>query len=231
MTPALFTNLEATGEVFQTLYSWKSPERHWTQKDRAWYVSYSTFFVLIIAVLAILSEYILIVAVIAFVFLWFTQAAIPPQIVTHTINTLGVRTFSKTFKWKNIQHFWFSEKSGVIFLHLEIVDEILFKTDRVRRLSLIVNPEDEVSLFNIMLQSVDYGDKDEIGFNIFARLLHGKYIDVNSYLPEEMQTEEQFNEGAIMPAIPAEPEKKKDSKKHSEEHKKHKKHEDKKGKN
>lgn len=180
----LFTSISGS-KVFEKLYSWEAPEREWSRKDRGWYVAYSLFFILVIAFAAILNEFIFIIAVIAFTFLWFTQAAIPPEIVEHTLTTLGVRTYGKIFKWKNIKHFWFGRRNGIMFLHFEIVDEETFNTTRIQRLSLIIHDEDEEKIFKILINYVDYGDRDEVGYNILTKMINGVYIDISKYLPEE----------------------------------------------
>lgn len=180
--------------MFERLFTWQSPERAWEPKERQWYVLYSLFFVLIILITIILSEYLLTLAIIAFVFLWFTHASIPPDTVEHTVTSLGIKTFDKLYKWNQIKHYWFSIKENVHYLHLDIIEN-LDKPDFMRRLSLIISTEDEEDLFFLLLERVDYGDKDEISFNILTKILHGNHIDISKYLPDEMYSQEEYLEG------------------------------------
>src|SRR5690606_31691562 len=141
MALSLYTDLKTEQEsVFKKLHEWEAPERSWTPKTRSWYVTYSLFFALIVLIAAILREYILILAVIAFAFLWFVQGSIPPQIATYTITSIGIKAFEKLFRFRNIKHFWFSEKND-LFLNLEIVEDD--NPNFVKRVSLIIKPEDE----------------------------------------------------------------------------------------
>jgi hypothetical protein len=185
--------LKKPKQLFNRLYSWSSPEREWEPRNRQWYVLYSLFFILIIFVTVILAEYLLTLAIIAFIFLWFTHASIPPDIMEHTITTIGVKTFDKIYKWKQIKHYWISEKSGIVYLNLDIIENPE-KPDFIRRLSLILNDEDEDEVFYNLLNYLDYGDRDEIGYNIFTKLLHGKHRELSHYLQDEAYTQEQYLE-------------------------------------
>ncbi len=186
MKPKLFTEIDPENP-FTKLFTWESPERMWSPKTKQWYVSYSFFFVVIIGLLALVSEYVLIVAVVAFVFLWFIQGAIPPQIVEHTITTLGIRSFNKLFRWRNIKHFWFSEKENTKFLNLEVAEDE--NPNYVKRVSLIVNDGDDKEIFKILIQYLDYGEREEIGFNPLMRLIHGRHVEVSEYLPKSKEDE------------------------------------------
>lgn len=182
MAKKLFTSIQ-DDNPFKKVYSWTSPERHWVKKDRAWYLTYSFFFVVLIAFLALLSEYIYILAVLAFAFLWFAQAATPPQMVEHTITSLGIRTQETFFKWSNIKHFWFSEKSNILYLNLETIEDK--NPNLVKRVSLLLNPGQDEEIFNILIKFIDYGSKQDIGYNILLQVLQGEYFDSSKYLAED----------------------------------------------
>ncbi len=182
MVNKLYTEL-STENPFTVLFSWKSPERYWYPKNKAWYVSYSLFFVSLIAVLALIGEFILIVAIIAFVFLWFIQGSIPPQETEHTITTLGIRSFDKLYRWRNIKHFWFSYKNDVSLINLEIVEDDNPKF--MKRITLLLNKDDERTIFDILIKYVDYGERDEIGYNFFLKLINGTHIPISHYLVGE----------------------------------------------
>ena len=141
-----------------------------------------------------MGEYILIVAVLAFMLLWFVQATVPPQIVEHIITGLGIKSFGKLYKWSDIKVFWFAKKENVVHLNLDILNEdkpdALFR----RRISLLLNDGDDKQIFDVLIKFIDYGNKDEIGFNIFAQLLYGHYIDIMTYLPEEAEIIEEVSD-------------------------------------
>lgn len=178
----LFTNLEEKENLFKHIFSWRSPDRQWELKGRAWYVSYALFFIILIAINVILQSFFFVVLIIAFAFLWFLQATVPPLVAEHSITSLGIRTYGKVFKWKSIKHFWFSNKAGVIYLNLEILDEYFTKSDRIQRLSIIIDEKIVEKLFDLLIRRTDYGDKSEIGYNFLDRLNVGRYIDISNFL-------------------------------------------------
>jgi len=199
MIQSLHTEIKTiTSNIFTNLFSWKSPERYWVRKERSWYVLYSFFFVVIIAILALLAEYILIIGVIAFVFLWFVQASIPPEIVEHNLTTLGIKSFGKLYKWQSIKSFWISKKEGIKFLNLDIMNESKPDSAFNKRITLLINEDQDSEIFFLLIKYLDYGNKDEVGFNILTHILYGMYIDIFNYLPRESEldgeVEPSFNE-------------------------------------
>lgn len=185
MKTFLHTEINKEGNnVFTKLYSWRSPERYWVPRDRSWFTVYTIFFLLIILIGVLLQEFIFILAVLAFAFLWFVNALIPPEITEHTITTIGIRAFGKLFRWKSIVHFWFSEKEGVVFLHLDTREDD--SKDLVRRISLILNEKDQdKEIFDVLIRFLDFGEKEEISYNYLNRLTDGDYYEIDRYLPEK----------------------------------------------
>ncbi|MEP7103906.1 MAG: hypothetical protein ABI721_04330 [Candidatus Dojkabacteria bacterium] len=185
MKSYLHTDIQTdSNSVFTKLYSWKSPERYWVPRDRAWFTVYTIFFLLIILAGVLLKEFIFILAVLAFAFLWFVNAIIPPEITEHTITTIGVRTYGKLYRWKSIKHFWFSEKDDVVFLHLDIKED---DTKTItKRITLILNePGQDNVIFDFLIRFIDFGEKEEISFSYLTRLTEGKYYEIEKYLPDE----------------------------------------------
>ncbi|MCS7317705.1 MAG: hypothetical protein NZZ41_05285, partial [Candidatus Dojkabacteria bacterium] len=86
----LFTSLDDNLNIqsFKVLYTWSSKDRQWEEKDKFWFASYFLFFVILVAIAVILGYYLLVLSIIAFAFLWFIQAIIPPQEVEHKITTI-----------------------------------------------------------------------------------------------------------------------------------------------
>ncbi len=181
MNTGLHTSLQDNEKiVFKNLVTWSSPERYWEKRDRSWYLAYSLFFVLIISALAILGEFIMILGVLAFMFLWFAQAYIPPKIVDHSITTIGVRAFDNLYKWKEISNFWFSDKNGVKILHLE---QPIEGSKVTKRISMIVDDEGkDQEIFEVLLKYTDYGRKEEVGFNFLSKIINGDYQEIDKYM-------------------------------------------------
>lgn len=192
---ALYTALEKRENLFREIYSWTAPERFWKPKDRSWYVSYGSFFIVIIAFFALLGEFVAIIAVLAFLFLWFVQGSTPPEDAIFTITTLGIKAYGTTYKWKDIQHFWFSETNDAFFLNLDIIKSEIFDEGRLHRIPvLMLDLKTREDIFYTLIRFLDYGEKNEIGFNVLNRMVHGNYVDVNTFLPDEFESQEDINE-------------------------------------
>lgn len=188
--PRFYTNLESDNPaegIFRKLYEWEAPERQWFPKTRAWYVVYAFFFIFIIFIAALLQEYIFIVAIISFSFLWFIQGSIAPQTTLHIITSIGIRAFDQLYKWNDITHFWFSYKGDTLFLNLDIISEDTPNFNR--RIPLIIKKGEDQKIFDLLLPYIDYGDKKEISFNIFTQFINGKYLEISNYMVEEDEDE------------------------------------------
>ncbi len=191
----LFTQIEAKNPI-EYIYSWKSPERIWQEKDKAWYVIYSFIFTAIVALLALIGEWVLIIAVLGFAFLWFVQGSVEPQIVEHVISSVGVKTFNKLYKWADIKCFWFSTKKDAVILNLDLINEdnpdSLFR----RRICLIIDAKDRDHLFEILFTYLEYGEFEDVGINLFTELIYGKYVDLEEFMvkPLEENLEELIEE-------------------------------------
>lgn len=182
----LYTRIKKTAiDYLDDVYAWEAPDRLWQEKGKAWYVTYSFFFIVIIAIGALLGEYIFIIAIIAFAFLWFVQGATPPEVYQHSINSIGIKTFEHLYKWEHISCFWISRKKDDFFLNLDITDQAV--TSSMRRLTLLLPGENQdKEIFFLLIKHLDYGKKSQISANILSSMLHGQYIPVKHYLPDKL---------------------------------------------
>ena len=165
---------------FHSVYEWEAPERQWSAKTRTWYVVYSLFFVCIIFIGALLQEYIFIVAVITFSFLWFIQGSIAPNITTYSITSMGIKVHDKLFKWREIKFFWFSKKGDTLFLNLEVSEDE--SSSFQRRIPLIITKGEDETIFNILVKYIDYGDEQEVYYNFLVAFTSGSYIEIEEYM-------------------------------------------------
>jgi hypothetical protein len=187
----LFTALNKKEEAIKEVYSWIAPERFWKPKEKSWYVSYGTFFIVIIALFALLGEYIAIIAVLAFLFLWFVQGSIPPENAVFKITGLSFYAYGRKYKWKDIKYFWFSETKEALFLNLEIIRSQILEEGRLHRVSILL-PDEKIreDVFYTLIKFLDYGEKEEVSYNFLNKMIHGNYVDVNKFLPDEGISEE-----------------------------------------
>lgn len=171
-----------TGYGVQTQFSWTAPERIWFPKDKAWYLSYAAVTLLIILFL-ILSRYpaypFLILVLIAFLGLWFAQAAIPPHIQQHRILSKGVYTYDGLYTWQEIGRFWIANKKGQMLLHLDFPPAL-----RQPRITLLISAQDTQRIFNLLIEHVNYGSSLDIEYNVFTKMLYGEYQPISKFISD-----------------------------------------------
>src|SRR3990170_6554209 len=96
----------------KVLLTWKAPVRPYKKRDREYYTTIAAIAFLVLIVLAFLREFLLIVVVIAFAFVSYVFAAIPPEETEHQLTSRGVRSADKLYRWADLRRYWLSEKYG-----------------------------------------------------------------------------------------------------------------------
>jgi len=181
----LFTELKSTG--FNTLYEWTAPDRLWKEKNKSWFVKYGLIFSFFILFAALIGQFLFLITILCFAFLWYIQGIIPPEYSRISLTNLGVKAFGRVIKWQEIKHFWFSEKNGEFLLNLDTLVPFSNNEMRVERVSLVVNNYTLVKeIFSIIVEHCDYGDKEEVGFNFLLEILLGKHISMDEFLDKEI---------------------------------------------
>lgn len=94
------------------LLTWKAPVRPFKKRDRDYYTTIAAIAFLVIVILAFLKEFLLIAVVIAFAFVSYVLAAVPPEETEHKLTNRGVRTADKLYRWGELQRYWLSERYG-----------------------------------------------------------------------------------------------------------------------
>jgi hypothetical protein len=111
---------DAAAEVVETglvgeekmLMEWKAPVRPFKKRDRDYYTTIASIAFLIIVILAFLKEFLLIAVVIAFAFVSYVLAAVPPEETKHQLTNRGIRTASKLYRWEELVRYWLTQKFG-----------------------------------------------------------------------------------------------------------------------
>jgi len=111
-TPAQPESLPKTVQKEEFLVEWTAPSRLYKKRNREYYTTIASIVFLLAIILLLMKEFLLIGVIIAFAFLSYVLASIPPENVTHQITTKGIRTEGKLFEWENFLHFWLVKKWG-----------------------------------------------------------------------------------------------------------------------
>lgn len=156
------------------LFKWVAPSRIWYPKTRTWYLTSATI-ILAIILFVVLSRYPsypwLILMLTAFLLLWFLYGSTPPDIIENRITTKGIFTYGVLYPWEEIQFFWFAEKNEHGILYLDFPRAL-----GRPRITLLVDPQDEDDIFDLLIDQIKYASPNEAQYNFFARMIYGTYL-------------------------------------------------------
>lgn len=74
---------------------------------------------LISVILLFVREFLLIAVVLSLYFVFWVLNSVVPEKVNHKIINKGIKTGGKTYKWEELNLFWFTEKWGNSILNVE----------------------------------------------------------------------------------------------------------------
>ena len=101
------------------LLSWEAPARPFKKRNREYFTTIAAIVFLVSVILLFIKEWLLIGVIIAFTFVSYILATVPPEQVEHKMTSKGVVTNGKTYKWEWLTRFWFAEKWEHQILYLE----------------------------------------------------------------------------------------------------------------
>lgn len=126
------------------LLEWEAPARPFKKRDKEYFTTIGAIVFLLTIILFFLKEWLLIGAIIAFAFLAYVLASIPPEKVRHKITSRGIITAGRMYKWLTLSRFWFSEKWGSKILNIETLFTV------PSRLALLLGDQDEKKVKEII---------------------------------------------------------------------------------
>ncbi len=165
--------------AIRVLFSWVSPDRIWKPKTQVWYLVSALVIMLAILLAVKLEYYVFVIALLAFLMLWFIQGTLAPLEVKHQITNQGIYTFETFHRWDELAFFWFAERDEWRLLYFDFKPEL-----KMQRLNLLVKKGDDDEIFNILITHLKYGEEHEVGYNLFAQLIYGTYLPITKYIPD-----------------------------------------------
>ncbi len=100
------------GEV-ETLLSWEAPSRPYRKRDRSYYTTLAIIVLLLILIAFLAQEFLLIGVLLAFTFVSYVLAFIPPHDINYKISTQGITIGTNFYFWHELESFWLKQKEGV----------------------------------------------------------------------------------------------------------------------
>ncbi len=127
----------------ELVFNWQAPSRPFKKHNRQYFTTIATIVLLLSLILFFAGQFLPIAVVIAVAFLSYIMATIPPQTITNSITTFGVRNEEELYFWDELGRFWFDTKHGQEILYIE-VDRFPF------RLALLLGNESKEQLTEIL---------------------------------------------------------------------------------
>ena len=134
----------------KSLLKWSAPVRPFKKRDREYYTTIAAIVFLLAVILLFLKEWLLIAVMAALMFVAYVLATVPPESVEHELNTRGILTGGKLYKWEDMLRFWFTKKWSETILHLDT------KLKFPGRLMLLLGDQDEAQVKAIIAPKVQY---------------------------------------------------------------------------
>ena len=152
----------------KTLIKWQAPMRPFKKRDREYYTTIAAIVFLLAVILLFLKEWLLIAVIVAMMFVAYVLATVKPEMSEHEINTRGVVTGEKTYKWAELERFWFSKKWQDTILHIDT--NIKFPG----RLMMLVNDADEKKMKEALAKYVQFEVPEETFMDRSSKWLQDK---------------------------------------------------------
>lgn len=92
------------------LLVWQAASRPFKKRNKEYFTTIAAVVFLLVIILLFLKEWLLIGVIVSFMFFVYILASVPPQKETYKITTRGVVIADKTYKWQQLDNFWFSKK-------------------------------------------------------------------------------------------------------------------------
>ena len=131
------------------LFDWDSYERPRKKWSKEFYSSVIVMAFLASIIFFFIEGVMPVLVIWAMVFMLWTMSRTEPRLEKYAISSWGLKTKEKTYRFAEMNHFWFETKWGGRLMRINLA--------RVPwHLVIVINSEDEDKIRKIMLQSVTY---------------------------------------------------------------------------
>ena len=115
--------VEGAGEI-KTWIEWDAAARPFRRKNRSFYTTIIIIIALVSVIALLAGEFLLIGALLAFLFLIYVLNFVEPESVHYKITSQGITIQDHFYHWNELDSFWLSERDG--FKLLNILTNIRF---------------------------------------------------------------------------------------------------------
>jgi hypothetical protein len=103
----------------KTVLKWQSAARPFKRRNREVFLTAGAIVGLISVILFFVREFLLTAVVLSLYFVFWVLNTVAPEKASHEINSQGVATGGKLYKWDDLNRFWFTEQWGNKILNVE----------------------------------------------------------------------------------------------------------------
>jgi hypothetical protein len=132
----------------KVLFEWVAAERSYKKRDRDFWITAISILILVSVILIFIKEFLLIVALMSVLFLYYALSTIPPEKTTYKLTNWGVYFGEARYTWDTFEKFWFGKSLGSDMINLGTV--LRFP----RSISLVINLEDKEKLKEIVIKRI-----------------------------------------------------------------------------
>ncbi|MBI2019491.1 hypothetical protein HYS95_02380 [Candidatus Daviesbacteria bacterium] len=150
MGPEFFTPKMMEAEEIKTLLEWEAPARPFRKKDRSYYTTIAVLVILLVLIAFLIQEFLLVGVILAFAFVAYVLAFVPPHDITYRVSTQGITIGEDFYFWHFLDSFWFKEKDKQKILHIQT--RLRFPA----QLMIVLGTEDEEKVKKIMAKFLPF---------------------------------------------------------------------------
>lgn len=133
----------------KVLFAWQVPARPFKKRNKEFFITVGLIGFLIALILFFIEGVLPVAVVLSIVFLVYVLATISPEEVEHKITNKGVVFAGKTYLWRELVRFWFTQRFGSNLLVLETIKI-------PGRLELVINAENKLTIQKALVRHLPF---------------------------------------------------------------------------
>jgi len=128
----------------KTLLTWKAPLRVFKKRDREFWSTTISVAILIGIILVFIREWMLLAAIISFLFVYYVYSNTPSDEVEHEITNRSIVFAGREYLWDDVLRYWFTKNWDKEILNIEL------KAGFPRRLQFLLGSTEQKKIKDIL---------------------------------------------------------------------------------
>lgn len=132
----------------KVLFEWEAPERAYQKRNKDFWITAVAILILVSVILIFIKEFLLIVALISVVFMYYSMSTVPPKNIKNKITNWGIYFGEARYPWNNLNKFWFKKELSNEMIYFGTV--LKFPNS----VSMVIKAEDREKLKEIIVKRI-----------------------------------------------------------------------------